>query len=136
MRRKRETHLLKLGDTTGSSPEAMGMLKMRRATHGDGVHAKMAGDTYRHVGIRQNYSEQPASPTRSPRQHTDLLNELEGHVNTPNMHRYAHSDVDGSNAPEKVSVTPNLPARGALSRMNEPEGPGDSMDAPDAYTYT
>ena len=33
------------GDMTMSSPEAMGKLNMHIATHGDGVHAKMAGDT-------------------------------------------------------------------------------------------
>ena len=103
-----------LGDTTRPSPEAMGILNMHIATHGDGVHAKMA---VRHVKTRRytpNDSEQPASLTRSPRQHADLPNELEGHVN-------AHSDVDGSNAPGNASVTPDLPARGAW-RLNGSAG--------------
>ena len=81
----------------------------------------------RHVSIHLIDPELPDSPTRNARQHSDLPDELEGHTNTLNMHRHAHGDVDvdGSNTPENVSVTPDLPARGAVSRMGEPEWPVD-----------
>ena len=48
-----------------------------------------------------------------------------------NMCRHMHSDVYGSNTPESASVMADLPARGTLSCMGEPEGSGDSIDAPD-----
>ena len=36
-----------------------------------------------------------------------------------------HGGMDGSSTRENVSVTPDLPARGAVSHMGEPEGPRD-----------
>ena len=57
-----------------------GILNMRMDTHGDAVHATMAGDTQRHVSICLLNPEPPDSPTGSPRRHADLPNELESHA--------------------------------------------------------
>ena len=92
------------------------MLNMRMDTPGDAVHAKKAGDTQRHVRICLIDPEPPDSPTGSPRRHANLPNKLESHT---------YGGVDSSNTPENASVTPDLPARGAVSRMGEPKGPGD-----------
>ena len=79
----------------------------------------------RHVSICLIDPEPPDSPTGNARQHSDLPDGLESHTNTLKMRRHVHGDVDGSNTPESVSVTPDLPARGAVSRVGEPEWPMD-----------
>ena len=52
-----------------------------------------------------------------------------------NVRRHVHGDVDGSNTPENATVTSDLPARGAVLRMGEPEGSQDQTDASDACIY-
>ena len=104
--------------------------------HGDTVHAKMAGGTQRDVSIGPIELEPPDSPTGCSRRHADQLDGLESHENTLNMHRHAHGNaVDSSNTPENASVIPDLPARGAVSHMNEPEGPQGQTDSSNTCTY-
>ena len=112
---------MKLGDTTRSK---------KPCEHAENAHkytwqCGTCKNGRRHVSIHLIDPEPPDSPTGNARQHLDLPDELESHTNTLNMRRHAHGDVDGSNTPENASVTPDLPARGAVSRMGEPEWPMD-----------
>ena len=96
---------------------------------------KNAGDTQRYVSIHPIDPKLPDPPTGSPRWHAELPDGLKSHATTLNMRRHAHGNVDGSNTPENVSVTPDLLAKGAASCMGEPEGPQDKTDASDTCTY-
>ena len=109
MDRKRETYLLELRGVTRSSPEATYISTPNTGidAHGDEVHEKMAGGTQRHVSIRQIDRELPDSPIGSRTRHADLPDGLESHENTPKMRRHVHSDVEGSNTPENVPVSPD-----------------------------
>ena len=46
-------------------------------------------------------------------------------------HAYTCNVAKNSKRPANVSVTPDLPARGAVPRMGEPERPKDLTDASD-----
>ena len=75
-------------------------------------------------------------PTGSKRTCPEEADGLKPYPGTLSVHIHACDGGTSSRKPGKVSVMPDLSARGAVLHMEEPERPGDQMDVSDTRTHT
>ena len=73
-------------------------------------------------------------PTGSKRTYPEEADGLKPCPGMLSVHIHAYDGGTSSRKPGKVSVMPDLSARGAVSHMEEPERPGDQIDVSDTRT--
>ena len=110
-------------------------LKMRIGMNGVAMHTSTTGDMQGRVSTWPIDLLPPNVPIESPRWHTDQTDVLKTYTCTLNVRAQAHSNADSRSRPASASITTDLHARGAVSRMGESEVIRDQMDALDPCTY-
>ena len=110
----------------------MGTLNMQTDTHGiaphvvtrrkASVHAQQTRNCQTHLGAQGHAQGK-----------TDGLESCPG---TQRVRIHAHSVRDGSRTPANALESPDLPVRGAVPCMGEPERPRDETDVPDTQSDT
>ena len=103
---------------------------MQTDTHGIAAHTNTAGN------MQESISACPANlkPPDSPGSIRPCPGKTDGLKSCPGMQRiriHTHSIQDGSRTPVNALESPDLPVRGAVPCMGEPERPRDEMDVLD-----
>ena len=111
----------------------MGTLNMQTDTHGIVTHANTGGDTQESISACPANSKLPDSPG-STRPRPGKTDGLESCLGTQRVRIHAHSVRDGSRTPANALESPDLPVRGAVPCMGEPERPRDETDVPDTQS--
>ena len=109
----------------------VGMPNLRTDMHGVAEHVNMAGDTEERISAHPANSKPPDSPSGSTK---PCPSETDGLESCPCMQRVriqVHSVGDDSRTPANALESPDLPVRGAVPCMREPERPRDETDVPD-----
>ena len=107
----------------------VGMLNMQVDTHGVVDHANTAGDMQEHVSTHPENPKPPDSPTGSATRHTGKTDGLEAHVGTQRARTHVHHVGNNSNRPAKMSIMPDLTARGAEPHNGDLERLQSQSDA-------
>ena len=81
----------------------------------------------------KNKERNPDLPTRSTKSCTDEADVFKSCPSTLNVRIHVRGGGDSSRGPGKVSASPDLPVRSAVSRLGEPERPRGQTDASDTH---
>ena len=103
------------------------MLNVQTDTHGIAAHANTAGDMQESISACPANSKPPDSPG-SIRPCPGKMDGLKSCPGTQRVCIHVHSIQDGSRTPANALESPDLPVRGAVPCMGEPERPRDEMD--------
>ena len=98
----------------------MGTLNVQTDTYCIAAHANTAGDTQESISACPANSKPPDSP-----------GSIRPCPGTQRVRIHAHSVRDGSRTPVNALESPDLPVRGAVPCMGEPERPRDETDVLD-----
>ena len=112
-----------------------GMPNMRVDTHGIAIHANTAGHTQRRVSTRPEDMKPPDLPTGCTKLRRDGTDRLESHAGTQTARIHVQDIRNKSNKSANMSITPDLPARGAEPCIGVPNRLECPTDASDACTW-
>ena len=108
----------------------VGTLNVQADTYCIATHTNTAGDTQESISACPANSKPPDSPG-SIRPCPGKTDGLESCPGTQRVHIHTHSIQDGSRTPANTLESPDLPVRGAVPCMGEPERPRDETDVLD-----